>query len=152
MIGIPIKFRNADDEERTKTYWFHISKPEMIRLNGEIPGGLGKVLREVTEDEDGQAMFDLFEKIVFLSHGLRTEDGDGFEKSDEITKTFKQSFAYEALFDQLTESEEAFASFVVSVLPKGWEKTLEEAEKKAEEEKALTVVGEPDEGPKPPTS
>ncbi len=148
MIGIPIKYKNADDQDRTGTYWFHISKPEMIRLNGELPGGLSKLLTDLEGHQDGQGMFEFFEKLVFLAHGVRTDDGEGFEKSDEIVKKFKQSFAYEALFDQVTESEDKFAAFVVSILPKGFESTL------AEEEAKLKVVDNDknEEGPKPPTS
>lgn len=140
MIGMPITYTNADDEKVTETHWFHLSKPELMRLQTSIPGGFGKLLQDLLDANDMNELFKHFEDIIFKSYGKRTPDGKGFEKSDEITRTFRQSFAYEALFDEMMmdETGDKFTAFVKSMLPKNFEQEM------------ASVT--PLEGPKPPTS
>jgi hypothetical protein len=139
MIGLPIKYENADGEEKTETFWFHLSKPELMRLQTSIPGGFGKLLQDLLDAEDMHELFKHFESIIFMAYGVREADGKGFEKSDELTKKFRQSFAYEALFDQMMADENAFANFVKEMLPKNFEREM-------------ALVENNQEGPKPPTS
>ncbi len=139
MIGKPITYTNADDEQVTETHWFHLSKPELLRLQTSIPGGFGKLLQDLIDSNNLNELFKHFEDIIFKAYGKRTPDGKGFEKSDEITQTFRQSFAYEALFDEMMAGDpEKFATFVREMLPKNFERDM-------------ALVPDP-EGPKPPTS
>lgn len=137
MIGLPIKYTNADDEEVTETFWFHLSKPELMRLQTSIPGGFGKLLQDLIDAKDFNELFKHFEDIIFKSYGVRTPDGKGFQKTDELTQEFRQSFAYEALFDKMTSDEDAFASFLKAMLPKNFEADMAKVQ--------------PIDGPKPPT-
>lgn len=138
MIGLPIKYENGDGDSVTETFWFHLSKPELMRLQTSIPGGFGKLLQDLVAANDMNELFKHFEDIIFKAYGVRTADGRGFEKSDELTQKFRQSFAYEALFDQMMGDENAFANFVREMLPKNFEREM--------------ALVDNQEGPKPPTS
>lgn len=140
MIGLPIKYENGEGEEKTETFWFHLSKPELMRLQTSIPGGFGKLLQDLLAAEDMNELFKHFEDIIFKAYGVRTADGRGFEKSDELTQKFRQSFAYEALFDKMMADEDAFANFVKAMLPKNFEREM------------ALVESQQEDGPKPPTA
>lgn len=139
MIGLPIKYTKADGEEVTKTFWFHLSKPELMRMQTSIPGGFGQLLQDLLDSKDMNALFKHFEDFVLGAYGVRTPDGEGFEKSDEIFQTFRQSFAYEALFDMMMGDDgTAFANFVKEMLPKNFEADMAKVT--------------PIDGPRPPES
>jgi hypothetical protein len=146
---IKYTYTNDKNEEVTETgtYYFNLSKREVLKLEVDTDGGLSGMIREISADNaDNQKIFNFFEKFVLMSFGIRKDEGRRFEKTDEILHEFKTSLAYDALFDQLTFSEDSagyLAEFIKGTMPPDFisaeaiEKAvaeMKEAQAKAEQE------------------
>lgn len=141
MIKMPITYTFVDDDEKevteTETYWFNISKRELIKIQAEFEGGvqgLLDVFAKIRSDNDVVALFEWFEKLVLLSHGERIDGGRGFDKSPRVQQKFVASAAFNALFESLTmqeDSDKNMGKFIQGVFPPDMvtlsEKALEEA-------------------------
>lgn len=138
MLNKPITYTYTDDEgnEQTETesYWFHISKREMLKLQAEFDGGIQGLLNAFRGETDPMKLFQFFENIILLSHGIRIDNGRRFDKSTKVQEEFLSSAAFEALFEDLTMGEQAdksMAEFIKGVFPPDMitisEKALEEA-------------------------
>lgn len=54
-----------------------------------------------------------------LAYGVKSEDGRRFMKSEEISRSFMESPAYEILFEELVTNDKAAADFVNAVMNVG---------------------------------
>lgn len=52
-------------------------------------------------------------------YGVKSEDGRRFMKSEEISRSFMESPAYEILFEELVTNDKAAADFVNAVMNVG---------------------------------
>ena len=112
MIKKTIKYKNFNGEERVQDCFFHMHPEEIVRLELEYKDGLEAAVNEMVENEDRQGMGDLILRVVLASYGQRSEDGEHFVKSEELTGAFKQSAAYgQLLMDLLTDEGAAVAFF-----------------------------------------
>ena len=63
----------------------------------------------------GQIM-EFFEDLITKAYGVKSEDGRRFMKSEEISRSFMESPAYEVLFEELVTNDKAAADFVNAVM------------------------------------
>ena len=112
-----IKYEDYDGNQRTMEAHFHLNKAELIEMQASWDGGLEKVLK----------------MIILKSYGIKSLDGNRFQKSPEITAEFTQTEAYSELFMELATNDQAAAEFVNGILPK---------DMIAEAEKAKSAVAE----------
>lgn len=138
MLKKPITYSYTDDDgkEQTETedHWFHISKREMIKIQAEFEGGVEGLIKAFVNEKDSLKLFEFFEKIILLSHGVRIDNGKRFDKSASVQAEFLSSAAFEALYEDLTmgdDSDRNMANFIKGVFPPDMvtvsEKALEEA-------------------------
>lgn len=118
MLKKDITFTNFDGEEKTMSYLFHLSKVELVRLEMEYDNGLEQEINDMVEKKDGRKILHFFERIIGMAYGEKSEDGNSFLKTDEITQSFMMSAAYEQLFEELVGDPEAAAAFVNGIVPK----------------------------------
>lgn len=128
MLKRTIKFTDYNDEEVEETFYFNLSKPELIELEVEYKGGIQATFKRLSETNDTQALFAMFKRIVLLSYGEKSEDGKRFVKSAAISDNFTQTPAYEILFMELTTDENAIVEFLKGVLPKDMQEEILKAE------------------------
>lgn len=124
MLKREITYTTFDDEKVTDTFYFHLSKPELVELETSHPGGLEGMLRRIMTSKDYHAMIQEFKKIILLSVGEKSQDGKQFIKTDTIRSNFEHSNAFETLFMEFIEDDKAAADFVIGVVPKDMSKTL----------------------------
>lgn len=128
MLKKEITYENPFTEMKvTETFWFHISKAELVRMeveehketfiapDGTEYSGMQAKLQRIVHAEDGKAMMPVFEDIIRRSFGRR--DGDRFIRTDEIWEDFKSSGAFDELLFQLCTDAEASAEFVRGAMP-----------------------------------
>jgi hypothetical protein len=122
MISKTVVFKNYNDEERTKTLYFHISKVQLAdNLDLEDEFGRAALMisgekRELTKEEV-QEILTLIKRLIKLGYGERSEDGEHFRKSEQIYADFHDSAAYDALlWEMFTHPEDAVA-FMTAILP-----------------------------------
>lgn len=118
MLEKTITFTDFKGNVRTRQYYFHLSKPEIIELDVEV-GGLQKFAEKISLDNDKRAAADLFNLLIRRSYGVVSEDGVQHVKSDEITRSFLQSPAYEVLYMELLQDPSGINAidFFTSVIP-----------------------------------
>lgn len=135
MIKKVIKYTDYNDVEREETFWFNLSKSELSRMALMQDGDMAEKIREMVKAKDTKAIMQIFEDIITKSYGIKSDDGKRFMKSEEISRSFVESPAYDELYFELIQDGEKMAAFINALIPKD---LAEEAKKlQAEEEKKL---------------
>lgn len=117
MLKRNITYEDFNGDTVTETFYFNLSRTELINLEVEMDGGLKRFLERIVEEEDAKALIEQFQKIVLLSYGERSADGKRFIKNDELREAFTQTAAYDALFMELATDANAAADFVTGIIP-----------------------------------
>jgi len=120
MIEKKITYTDFNDVKRTESFWFHISKAEMSRKEFTTTGGYSNYLQRIVNEEDPAKLYKIFEEIICLSYGEKTDDGKRFikEKDGEpLYKRLQESPAYDELIMELFDAKKA-AEFVKGIFPK----------------------------------
>ena len=117
MFKKTVNYIDYNDQEQTRTLYFNITKSEVIELETEVEGGFTKMLKDLIESKDGNKIMKIFKTIILKSYGIKTPDGQGFDKSEELTRQFEHSAAYDALFTELCTNTGAAVEFITKVMP-----------------------------------
>jgi hypothetical protein len=134
MFTHTITYEDWDDNQVTEKLYFNLSKVELVELNVNWEGGLEKTFERLQKGEDQRTMFLFINTLLLKSYGVKSDDGREFMKSDEITKKFTQSRAYETIFTMLGEDDKFGEAFIRGVFPKS---VIEEYDKQETEKAAL---------------
>jgi hypothetical protein len=131
MLTKTIKYKNFKDEEVTKDFQFYVSKADLaaLGLGAEKDGGMETLLRRIVATNDGGRLTELFEQLIMLSVGEKSEDGELFIKNDEIKKKFRYSEAYSELFIELVTDTDKMIEFVNGIVPEGMKGEIQKATK-----------------------
>ena len=140
MLKKEITYENFDGEEVTDTFYFNVSKPEIIELEVEIEGGFGRMMERIVEANNTKLLVQEFKRIILLAYGVKSEDGKRFIKSDELREEFSQTAAYSELFMQLALDADAAAEFIKAILPRDLSDTLEDATAAVEATKSPQIT------------
>ncbi len=127
MLKRDITYRDFNDEEVTDTFYFNITKSEIIELEVEHQEGLEGMIKRIIETKDNKSLISQFKRIVLLSYGEKSADGKRFIKSEESREAFSQTAAFDALFIELATEDEKAASFITGVLPKDMSAEIDKA-------------------------
>lgn len=126
MYKKTITFEDFNGNKRTGDYYFNISEAEFIEMDmnesqmqadGGISGGLSEKLEQIRKGGSGREILAAFKDILFLSYGIKSDDGLVFEKSAEISRRFEQSGAYNEFFTELVTDAGRGAEFIKATLP-----------------------------------
>lgn len=130
MYAKTIKYTDYNGDEKTKTFYFNLTKTELARMNLVEKGGMKEIIRKMVNEEDNRKIIELFESIVLGSYGEKSADGESFVKNDEIREKFQCHPAYDELFIQLISGgETAIADFINKVVPADVAKNITEADR-----------------------
>lgn len=105
-----------NDVQRTEDFYFDLSKPEIVKMQASTKGGYDVQLRSIAASLDGAKIMDFFENFIAKSYGVKSEDGRRFMKSEEISRSFMETPAYEVLFEKLVTDDKYAADFVNAVM------------------------------------
>lgn len=128
MLAKTIKWEDPfTGEEREKVFYFHVGMGDLSRVDLQygFQGGLEGVAKAVTEARDAEAIIALFEKLVAMSYGQRTADGD-FVKTAEERDAFMGGRAYDKLFYELVTDAGAGSEFFNGIMPAEVKKRVRE--------------------------
>lgn len=117
MLKKPITYTDFDGNTTEEVFYFNLTKSEIIELELSQLGGMGAWIQRIIELKDHAALLTGLKTIILRSVGERSEDGKRFLKSDEIQYNFEHHAAYDALFMELTSSEEAVVTFFKGIIP-----------------------------------
>ena len=109
MFKLPITFIGFDGKEKTRDFYFNLTKADLAKIHLSLPGGFDGFLERLDDDPEVEDIVNVFEKIILKSYGKRTIDGK-FIKSKELSEEFSASDAYSELFIKFLDNEDNFVN------------------------------------------
>lgn len=116
MTKKTITYVDLNGVERTEDFYFDLSKPEIVKMQASAKGGYDVQLRSIAASPNGALIMEFFENFIKRAYGEKSDDGRRFMKSEEISRAFMETPAYEALFEEMVTDAGAAADFVNAVL------------------------------------
>ena len=118
MLKKTITYMDYNDQERTETFYFHLSEAEIAEMELSTKGGLQETLKRIIDSKDIQELSKLFKNLILKSYGVKSPDGRNFIKNEEVLNDFIQTPAYSDLYMELATNADAAINFVLGLLPK----------------------------------
>lgn len=138
MLKKTITYPSFDGETTiTEDFYFNLTTTEAVELEASINGGWSAYYTKKIQDNEVGTIIGELKRLIGLSFGKRSEDGKYFEKSEELTRRFLQSNAYDKLFMEVVGDSSKAAEFLNSVMPKD----LVEQMQKIQNAQALELEG-----------
>lgn len=129
MLTKTVKYKDFDGNERIENLQFHLSKVELIEMSLDLPDGVSEAIgtdpnnidetaaMRILETLGGKGVLDFIKKLLLKSYGIKSADGRSFEKSEELSRKFSQTLAFDSIVMELMSNEEAAAEFVNTIIP-----------------------------------
>ena len=118
MFKKTITYKDWNGVERTEEFRFHLSKTELQLLHASTPGGLFNYMKACYEAMDVPKMMEFFEQLILKAYGEVSQDGRRFEKKDgELAAAFKETAAWDIIFQWLYNEPGALKEFLIQTLP-----------------------------------
>ncbi len=122
MFVEKIKYTDYFGTEREETFYFNLTKTELLQLDFAGHGHLEDALREMVDNKDPKLLMKTFVDILLMSYGERSNDGKHFRKKDPVTgadlsNNFVDTPAYDILFNKLISDADYASKFINGVLP-----------------------------------
>ena len=111
MLKKTISYINFDGEERTEDFFFHLSTPEITRMQIKFKGDIGDYAKKLQQTGDQDGMIKFVEELMLSSYGEKTADGRSFIKTPDVRTKFEYSQAYAELFEELLTSPQKANAF-----------------------------------------
>lgn len=118
MLKKTITYQGFDGKQYTEDFFFNLTKAEATEMELSQKGGMKKYMEDIVAAENGEEIIRIFKEIILKSYGVKSEDGKRFIKSEELSREFSQTLAYDQLFMLLATDEQAALAFLKAVLPK----------------------------------
>lgn len=127
MFKTEITYKDFLGNDVTKTLRFNISEDELLDLVNTDSRFESGYLAFAMQDQNYAKMMDVIRKLIVMSYGELSDDGEYFRKSDEKAIDFLQSAAYEAFRDSLiSDQDNKFVDFLLGVFPAKFAKVIKE--------------------------
>ena len=117
MIKKTITYTDYNNVERTESFYFNLSKAEIMEMEMGIDGGLAESIQKIVDAKDAPAIIRVFKDLVLKAYGVKSDDGRRFIKSKDLSDGFSQTEAYSQLFMELAMDADAAAKFINGVIP-----------------------------------
>ena len=117
MLTKTIKYKDFNGQEKVKNFYFNLSKSELAEMDLVEKAGIEQTIKKMINEDDRENIVKLFKKLVLRAYGVKSADGERFEKSDELRAAFEQHPAYDVLFMELISSEKAMSDLINAVVP-----------------------------------
>ncbi len=117
MLQKTITFTDYNGVERTEDFYFNLNKSELTEMQLSKEGGLGEWLNRIIKSENRVEIMKIFKGIILKSYGEKSADGRRFMKSDEISKAFSETPAYDQLFMELVQDDKTMSAFINGIVP-----------------------------------
>lgn len=119
MFKHNISYVDFNGAERKEDFYFHLSLPEVTRIEAKIGNSIEKYTKELSAQMDMEKLLEFLEMMILSSYGRKTLDGRSFHKSKELRSEFENSQAYAEFFEELLLQPELAQRFGAGVADKG---------------------------------
>lgn len=118
MIKKTITYTDFNGNERTEEFHFHLTEAEAVALNfSQNTHSLKEHIEKIIKADNFSRLVELFQEVILLSYGEKSEDGRRFVKSQEMRDEFSQTAAYSQLFIELSTNANAAKDFMNGIIP-----------------------------------
>lgn len=121
MYPKKIKFEDYNGVQQERTYMFNMTQAELTEMNYEAEGGFQEYVQKIQETKDEKEIVKFMKKLILMSYGEKSGDGQRFVKiapdGHRLADDFAQTEAYSELFMELATDTNAAIDFIIGVLP-----------------------------------
>ena len=117
MYKKTIKYVDYNGTERVEDFRFNLNESEIMEMEASLNGGLTQYMERIVAEQDTNHIMEVFKNIIMKAYGVKSLDGKRFEKSDEISRAFVQTEAYNVLFMELLRDAQSAADFMNGIVP-----------------------------------
>ena len=117
MYAKTITYTDYDGNQRTETFYFNLTKTELIKMETSVDGGMAQLLKKIIDENDTKNIMKYFDIIIKNAYGVKSPDGRRFVKSKELVDEFMQTEAYDKFFLEFIENPNSAAEFINNVIP-----------------------------------
>lgn len=118
MLKKVIKYTDYDGVEREETFYFNLSKAEVMEMQLSTDGTLTKYIEKIMAAKEVPKIVEVFKTLITKSYGEKSLDGKRFIKSSQLTEEFLQTEAYSELYMELATDADAATAFIQGIIPK----------------------------------
>lgn len=115
MISKTIKYVDYNGVEKIGTYWFNMSRADLIELEMQDSNGWFDRIKQLVNEQRTREAYKMIEQFIKDSYGVKTPEG-GFDKDPKYLKAFRDSDAYSELIWGFVEHPDQFADFVNGIV------------------------------------
>ena len=138
MLKKLINYVDYNGVERNENFYFNLNETELIEMNLSVDGGMQQLIESMMNKQDIPKIMSSFKMIILKAYGEKDANGRVFHKSEELSRAFSQTEAYNVLYMELLSDAKKAAEFINAILPEKFR-----GDAKAETPDAvLTPVGE----------
>lgn len=119
MFKHNIMYTDFNGVERKEDFYFHLSLPEVTRIEAEFGKSLEEHTNELVARQNPKELIEFLERVILTSYGRKSADGRSFQKSKELREEFEYSQAYAELFEQLLTDNVLASKFGQGVADNG---------------------------------
>lgn len=119
MFKQNITYVDFNGVERKEDFYFHLSLPEVARLEAELGRSMEEHVKDLVNNQDAKTLIDFLEKMILNAYGRKTSDGKSFIKTKELKQEFEHSQAYAELFEMLLMNPDLAKKFGEGVADNG---------------------------------
>lgn len=117
MIKKTVTYKDFDGNERTEDFYFHLTEQELTEWELSVDGGLSGVLTRIINSKDNRKLVEIFKDLLIRSYGVKTPDGRGFVKNEDVLNDFKYTQAFSDIYMELATDDKAASEFVNGIIP-----------------------------------
>lgn len=133
-------YKDLNGNEKTKDCYFHFFESEIVEMEMSEKGGFAETIYAIIAAEDTPTLTKILKEFVLKAYGIKSPDGDRFEKSPEISAAFSQTGAFSAIYMELITNSEKASEFINALIPEEMRKAIAERFQKQQEKKDNTPV------------
>lgn len=131
MLKKEITYTDLNGDEVTETFYFNLSKSELIEMEVEQDGGLRATIERIIEANDTRQLVKEFKQLILAAYGQKSPDGKRFIKNEELRLEFEQTVAYDTLFMELATDEASAEAFIRGIMPNDLLEAVQKADANA---------------------
>lgn len=128
MLKERLKYKDYNDQDREVEVYFNLNEAEVVDIVAAAPEGLEKEIDDALKSNNAQIVLEFIKRFVHLSYGVKSLDGQRFDKNPEILASFIASpFYADFLLGLIQNDGKKGVEFIRGILPP---KLVERAEQK----------------------
>lgn len=117
MLIKTITYTDYNGTERTEPFYFNLTTTEVKKMDLTTTGGLVEHINKIIAAQDMPEIYRLFEEFIFKAYGVKSADGKYLDKSEELSRAFSHTEAYNVLMEEITSDGKKAADFFNAIIP-----------------------------------